>query len=74
MLETEIKEALIAMQVAMGESDSDGIMSSLGRLDQILAEHRKEIDPLLRHFLENRSYQKALKHLEGEGAARGSCG
>ena len=43
-------------------------------LDQILAERGNELPGRLRHFLENRSYQKALVFLEGGEPEKGTCG
>ena len=43
-------------------------------LDDILANRGKELPGRLRHFLENRSYQKALVFLEGGEPEKGTCG
>lgn len=47
---------------------------NLDRLDGLLEAHRASLHPRLRHFLENRSYQKAWIWLEGGAPEKGSCG
>jgi len=43
-------------------------------LDSALVERGNELPGRLRHFLENRSYQKALVFLEGGEPEQGTCG
>ena len=75
MIEAKLKEALISMQGAISESDSERIMKSLSDIDEICIAERKTLDPQLKHYLKNRSYQKALMFLEGEEAIpKGRCG
>ena len=47
---------------------------TLARLDEIVREQKQDLHPRLRHFLENRSYQKAVTWLSGEAPEKGSCG
>ena len=47
---------------------------TLARLDEIVREQKQSLNPRLRHFLENRSYQKAVVWLAGETPEKGSCG
>ena len=47
---------------------------TLARLDEIVREQKQDLHPRLRHFLENRSYQKAVTWLSGETPEKGSCG
>ena len=47
---------------------------TLARLDEIVCEQKQDLHPRLRHFLENRSYQKAVTWLQGETPEKGSCG
>jgi|MDTA01.2.fsa_nt_gb hypothetical protein len=47
---------------------------TLRRLDQIVEKEKDTLHPRLRHFLENRSYQKAVIWLNGEIPEKGSCG
>jgi hypothetical protein len=43
-------------------------------LDKVLTERGNELPGRLRHFLENRSYQKALVLVEGGEPEKGTCG
>ena len=56
-------------QIAVGE-----LPMAIQALDQILAERGNELPGRLRHFLESRSYQKALVFLEGGEPEKGTCG
>ena len=47
---------------------------TLARLDEIVREQKQNLHPRLCHFLENRSYQKAVTWLNGETPEKGSCG
>ena len=47
---------------------------TLARLDEIVREQKQNLHPRLCHFLENRSYQKAVTWLRGETPEKGSCG
>jgi len=47
---------------------------SLARLDVIVEEQKHNLHPRFRHFLENRSYQKAVTWLEGGTPEKGTCG
>lgn len=57
---------------------ADGVAEELPRaiqeLDKVLAERGNDLPGRLRHFLENRSYQKALVFLEGGEPEKGTCG
>lgn len=80
MVTQEIKTALESFDSAVKNGDGGGISSALTRLEQLLATHRAELHPQLVHFLEGRSYAKALLWLGGEsGFAKpasppGGCG
>ena len=74
MIESKLKEALISMQEAISESDSERIKKCLSNIDEIHNAERKTLDPQLKHYLKNRSYLKALMFLEGEGdIPKGRC-
>ena len=62
----QIKEALIRLHAGIKAADGAGISGALGELDGLLATHRGELDGRLAHFLEGRSYAKALAWLGGE--------
>tara|TARA_A100001037_G_scaffold242005_1_gene222340 strand:- start:177 stop:395 length:219 start_codon:yes stop_codon:yes gene_type:complete len=53
---------------------SGDLAKAIRTLDEILASRGKELPGRLRHFLENRSYQKALVFLEGGEPEKGTCG
>jgi hypothetical protein len=69
MTEEKIKAALIRFQAAITKSDGAGISDALSAVEAELAAHRAELPPQLVHFLEGRSYAKALLWLGGAGAA-----
>ena len=73
-METEIREALLALQTAIPQADGAAILAQTARLDELLAKHRAALPPQLAHFLERRSYAKALAWLGGETPAAGVCG
>lgn len=76
----EIKTALEAFDSSVKKADGAGISAALTRLEALLDAHRSELHPQLVHFLEGRSYAKALLWLGGEsGFAKpanppGGCG
>jgi hypothetical protein len=51
------------------------MLRSMEQLDALVAAHRRELDPRLAHFLERRSYAKALEFLnDAPDIPAGSCG
>jgi hypothetical protein len=68
MPEDEIKAALIRFTGAIKTSDGNALSVALAEVDVLLARHRASLDPRLVHFLEGRSYAKALAWL-GAGDA-----
>jgi hypothetical protein len=81
MTEAKIKAALIRFTGAIKNSDAGALSASLNEVEALLAAHRAELHPQLAHFLEGRSYAKALAWLGGgdELAAKpasppGGCG
>ncbi len=73
MIESKIKAALIALLDGIKAADAAAIETELGHLDRLLAEHGGEDSPQLRHYLERRSYAKALDFLGGGRPAAGTC-
>ncbi len=78
-METQIKPALAALLAAINAADGPAITAGLTRLDGLLAAApRGALHPQLAHFLERRSYAKALAFLEGGGPGGqtppGGCG
>ena len=63
-METEIHDALLALNVGIAKRDGAAIAAQAARLDELLARHRGALHPQLAHFLERRSYAKALAWLE----------
>lgn len=47
-------------------SNESGLMEALLFLDNLIATDAKSLDKRLVHYLEKRSYEKALKFLNGE--------
>jgi hypothetical protein len=74
-MEDRIKEALKSLLDGIKRADGGAIVAGTDRLDALLAEARGTLHPQLVHFLERRSYPKALLFLGGESdiPAR-SCG
>ena len=76
----QVKEVLQHFDSAVKRADGAGISASLAELDRLLAAHRAELHPQLVHFLEGRSYAKALLYLGGESefakpaSPPGGCG
>jgi len=74
-METQIKEALVALLAAIRASDGQVIAGEMAKLDDHLAAGRAGLHPQLVHFLENRSYAKALMFLGGDtDIPVGACG
>lgn len=70
MPDDEIKAALIRFTDAIKMSDGVALSAALAEVDALLAAHRGVIHPQLEHFLEGRSYAKALAWLgAGDGLA-----
>lgn len=63
MTDTKIKAALIRFNAAIKEADGTAVSSALNEVEALLAAHRDALHPQLRHFLEGRSYAKALAWL-----------
>ena len=65
-MEPQIKESLIALLAGIKISDGHVIAAEMARLDGYLEQGRLGLHPQLVHFLERRSYAKALMFLGGE--------
>ena len=66
MIEEEIASHIRGLLSATANADSEGILSSTLALDTLQMERGSEIKGHLSHYLENRSYQKALAFIEGQ--------
>jgi len=74
-MESQIKVALISLLEAIKRSDGPVIAAEMARLDTFLDQGRGSLHPQLVHFMENRSYAKALMFLGGESEIPvGVCG
>lgn len=74
-MENQIKVALSRLLAAIKASDGKTIAGEMARLDDFLARGRAGLHPQLTHFLERRSYAKALQFLGGDAdIPTGSCG
>lgn len=63
MIEAQVKGALIRFNGAIKNSDAAALSAALNEVEALLAQHGGELHPQLRHFLEGRSYAKALAWL-----------
>ncbi|HEX3729172.1 MAG TPA: hypothetical protein VHV47_05175 [Opitutaceae bacterium] len=74
-MEGEIKESLKLLMDAIKRSDGAVVTAEMTRLDGILERERSRLAPQLAHFLERRSYAKALMLLGGDpDVPAGACG
>lgn len=71
---SQIQGGLIDLVSGMKHPDTHKMLRSMERLDALLASQRDDLDPRLAHFLERRSYAKALEFLGGGRPASGACG
>jgi hypothetical protein len=74
-MEMQIKESLIALLAGIKATDGQVIADEMAKLDTYLEQGRAGLHPQLVHFLENRSYAKALMYLGGDANIPvGACG
>ncbi len=76
-METQIKESLAALLAGIKAGNRQVITEEMVKLDGYLerGEASGELHPQLVHFLQNRSYAKAVMFLGGETAIPvGACG
>jgi hypothetical protein len=74
-METQIKASVSALLTAIKVADGQRIADEMTKLDDYLERGRAGLHPQLVHFLENRSYAKALMFLGGEtDIPVGACG
>lgn len=70
----QLHTELQALMAAIDNGEGESIATHLRRLDELGQELGKEAPPMLRHYLEKRSYTKALDCLEGrDEAAAPNC-
>jgi hypothetical protein len=63
-LQDKLHEALQAMMQGIESADAD-IAGLVRRIDELNKEMGADAPPMLRHYLDRRSYAKALDFLEG---------
>jgi len=74
-METQIKDSLMLLLDGIKRSDGQVIAEEMARVDTALEQSRQVLHPQLVHFLERRSYAKALMFLGGESDIPvGACG
>jgi hypothetical protein len=74
-MESQIKESLIALMEGIKRNEGPVIAREMASLDGFLERGKGSLHPQLVHFLERRSYPKALMFLGGESNIPvGSCG
>lgn len=70
----QVHTTLQALMAAIDNGEGESIAAHLRQLDELGQELGKEAPPMLRHYLEKRSYTKALDFLEGhDEAAAPNC-
>ena len=69
----DVKSCLLVI-TNPGSAQPGELGASLCRLDAVAKDPEIELHPRLRHFLENRSYGKALIWLEDGEPEKGVCG
>ena len=75
VMETEIKASLTALLAAIKRADGQVVATEMATLDDFLERGRTTLHPQLVHFLQNRSYAKAVMFLGGEtDIPVGACG
>jgi hypothetical protein len=62
-VEQKLREALTGFMRAASEKDSAAIAEALAEITEWQQKLNPDTDPMLRHYLEKRSYQKALDFL-----------
>ena len=65
----QVHITLQALMTAIDNREGESIAAHLRQLDELGQELGSEAPPMLRHYLEKRSYTKALDFLEGRNEA-----
>jgi hypothetical protein len=74
-MEPQIKAALVNLLAGIKAADGQVVAQEMERLDRFLDQGRSTLHPQLVHFLQNRSYAKAVMFLGGEtNIPVGACG
>jgi hypothetical protein len=62
-VEQELRDALTKFMQAAAEKDREGVAATLARVTELQKQLGPDAPEMLRHYLERRSYQKALDFL-----------
>ncbi|MGD0061637.1 MAG: hypothetical protein ABSD58_19695 [Verrucomicrobiia bacterium] len=62
-VEQELRDALTKFMRAAAEKDREAVATALARVTELQQRLGSDASPMLRHYLERRSYQKALDFL-----------
>lgn len=74
-MEALIKASLVSLLAAIKAGDGQTVAAEMAKLDGFVDRGRAGLSPQLVHFLQNRSYAKALMLLGGEtNIPVGICG
>ena len=68
-LQDQLHATLKEMMKAIDNGEGEAIVASVGKIDQIGHCLGADTPPMLRHYLEKRSYAKALDFLDGRDEA-----
>jgi hypothetical protein len=68
-VEEELRDALTRFMRAVAEKDKEAVATTLARVTELQQQLGPDTSPMLRHYLERRSYQKALDFLNSGRAA-----
>ena len=71
--EENLRQALQEFMQAATRRDAATVSATLQRVMELEKQLGPDASPMLRHYLERRSYQKALEFLSGEQSAAGTC-
>ena len=66
MLNKEIEERLQIVVERAGDKDKNDVVSAIKQLDSLVDRRADEMDERLIHFLQRRSYSKALDFLRSQ--------
>ena len=65
-MENQIRASLVSLLAGIQAAEGQVVADEMARLEEWVARGRAGLHPQLVHFLENRSYAKALKFLSSE--------
>lgn len=69
-----LKELDLTVRNLAAANPKPNLLPLFTRIDDLARKLPAQTDPELMHFLQRKSYEKALARLQGQAAARGSCG